>query len=71
MKKLAEEEDSGDDDEGKEKEDGEVKEEPLLEVRDLSVTFEAQRGGFIKRLDAVIEAQETKNKTAEVFHLFL
>ncbi len=33
--------------------DGEVKEEPLLEVRDLSVTFEAQRGGFIKHVEYV------------------
>lgn len=33
--------------------DGEVKEEPLLEVRDLSVTFEAQRGGFIKCVEYV------------------
>ena len=33
--------------------DDEVKEEPLLEVRDLSVTFEAQRGGFIKRVEYV------------------
>ena len=33
--------------------DGELKEEPLLEVRDLSVTFEAQRGGFIKRVEYV------------------
>ncbi len=32
---------------------GEVKEEPLLEVRDLSVTFKAERGGFIKRVEYV------------------
>ena len=33
--------------------DGEVKEEPLLEVRDLSVTFETQRGEFLKRVEYV------------------
>jgi len=33
--------------------DSEVKDEPLLEVSDLSVTFEAQRGGFIKHVEYV------------------